>query len=549
MKHSWRKNTARLLGFAAAFAALSCGDRPTPTSPRTLAPGGASRAISDGAHNGNDDVWFLPPMVSSPAGKPGYGDAFAPNLPVVIKVLDVNQGNKILVGVTATTESVTDQLYQANWDTKNTTDNNPLADQYQVQVWIGTQMIAFADANLVANGSQVKNTAGDIVTLPDGRTLPIKVRVEQGWNCYNNSTCVSQVVPATIPTGTTVTVRTNDGKDWITFHGDGTTGSWNTDGVAAVVTVEDVSAQLGGTAAGCAQNLTRMVVDGHCIKITTDPEITLATSATVCMTLASYQDDWKLLKFDAGETTKFLGDPPAGACPTRAPTIGSASQSSNPLVRLASLVGNTLWRLVAPNIAYAFDLGVGGLLLSGDGFSYFAPGRPAQMNKLAGDNQSAPAGTVLPTAPTVQIVSTHHGSTVVGGATVTCTVTGGGGSVAGTGVAVESPSGTYTCPSWTLGTAGGTNTLVVTASNLDPTAAGGSATFTATGGAATSVAVTPATATVAIGQTVALTANVTVVGGASTAVAWSSSDPSKATVSAAGVVTGVSAGGPVTITA
>jgi hypothetical protein len=149
-------------------------------------------------------------------------------------------------------------------------------------------------------------------------------------------------------------------------------------------------------------------------------------------------------------------------------------------VRLASLVGNTLWRLVTPNIAYAFDLGVGGLLLSGDHFSYFAAGRPAQMNKIAGDNQSAPAGAALPTAPAVQIVTTHHGSTPVGGATVTCTPSAASGTVAGTGVAVEGPSGTYTCPSWTLGTTG-TNTLVVTASNLDPAAAGGSATFTATG--------------------------------------------------------------------
>jgi hypothetical protein len=485
MKPGSRKSLSRWLATAAAFVALSCTDRST-TSPRVIAPGIASRAISDGAHGGNDDVWFLPPMVASPVGQPGYGDAFAAGLPVTIKVVDLSLSNKVLAGVTATTMSLADQLYQANWDTKNTADNNPVGDNYEVQVWIGMTKIAWADANLVSSGSQLKNAAGDVVNLVDGRTLPIKVRIEQGWNCQNNSACVTQVVPATIPSGTTVTVKTNDGKDYLILHGADGTGIWNTGGVSAVVTIEDVSGQMNppNTPQGCAQSVTRMVVDGHCIKITTDPTIVLATSAVVCMTLPAFQTDWKLLKYNSGETTEFLDDPPAGVCPGAPATIGSASRSSNPLVRLASRVGNTLKDLITPRLAYAFDLGVGGTVSPGDGFSFFAAGRPAQMVKVAGDNQTALAGSVLPIAAQVQILTTHHHSVPIDTATVTCTVTAGNGTLAGgvlSDTATHGPSGIYTCPSWTLGAAGGANTLKVTANLLDTLPANGFATFAATG--------------------------------------------------------------------
>jgi hypothetical protein len=200
------------------------------------------------------------------------------------------------------------------------------------------------------------------------------------------------------------------------------------------------------------------------------------------MRLQSPPTDWKLLKYNVNETTKFLDDPPANVCPGGSPTIGSASRSTNPILALASRVGHALRDLVTPRLAYAFDLGVGGTIGAGDGFSFFAAGRPAQIVKVAGDNQTALPGSVLPIAPQVQILTTHHHSVPVGGATVTCTVTGGGGSLAlSTGLATETPPGTYTCPSWTLGAAVGTNTLNVTANILDPVPPSGTATFTATG--------------------------------------------------------------------
>jgi len=65
--------------------------------------------------------------------------------------------------------------------------------------------------------------------------------------------------------------------------------------------------------------------------------------------------------------------------------------------------------------------------------------------------------------------------------------------------------------------------------------------------APTGVTVTPETASIEVGETVNLSA-VVAPSGASQGVTWSSSDDTKATVSAGGVVTGVAAG-TATITA
>jgi len=475
MKSLSRKHLSQLLATAAAFAALSCSDRSTPTSPRSLVPRGSSKTISDGAHGGNPDVWFLPPMVPSPVGKPGYGNAFDPNVAVAIKIKDVTTNTYVVGAPSAVTVSLTDQLYQANWDTKNPVLS--LVDIYRVEVQVNGKTVAYADIDVVSAGQLKNATTGDVIALPDGRTLPIKVRIEQGLVlCANAATCTSTTVPASIATDTKV--QTPDGLNWITFPGGG---NWNNQGVAVVVTIEDVSSQFGNTPVGCAQGLTNVLTSTHCLQITTTPQITLSRGAVVCMTVPGYLTEWQMVKYSPTEQTQFLRDPPASTCPPNNIQIGSTNQASNPLIRLASRVGNALVRLVTPTLAYAFDLGVGGSIDAGGGFSFFAPGRPAQMQSVAGDNQSGLPGSVLPIAPAVQIVNTHHNSPV-GGAIVTCTVTAGGGSLAAqqSGQATENPTGTYTCPSWKLGTVAGTNTIKVTANILDAAETGGSVTFTAT---------------------------------------------------------------------
>src|SRR5262249_22260792 len=134
---------------------------------------------------------------------------------------------------------------------------------------------------------------GTQAALVGATALPIQFHIAK-LTCANTNSCAAQVVPSIIPAGTNVTVKTNDGNHWVTFSGDAA-GKWTTGGVPAVVTVEDVSDQLGGTPAACGQGITTMITQGHCVKITTVPEVILAAPAVVCLTLESFQHEWQLL--------------------------------------------------------------------------------------------------------------------------------------------------------------------------------------------------------------------------------------------------------------
>jgi Big-like domain-containing protein len=98
-------------------------------------------------------------------------------------------------------------------------------------------------------------------------------------------------------------------------------------------------------------------------------------------------------------------------------------------------------------------------------------GAPASITKTAGDAQSAPAGTAVAIPPSVTVKDAN--GNVVAGASVTFSVTAGGGSVTG-GSQTTNSSGVATVGSWTLGPTAGANSLSATVGST-------SAAFTATG--------------------------------------------------------------------
>jgi Big-like domain-containing protein len=112
-------------------------------------------------------------------------------------------------------------------------------------------------------------------------------------------------------------------------------------------------------------------------------------------------------------------------------------------------------------------------------------GSATTLAKVAGDNQTATSGTLVPVAP--QVLATDQFGNPVGGVSVMFAVASGGGSATGTGPTTNG-SGLAAVGSWTLGPLAGTNTLTATATGL----AGSPATFTATGtiGGATKLALT-----------------------------------------------------------
>jgi adhesin/invasin len=103
-------------------------------------------------------------------------------------------------------------------------------------------------------------------------------------------------------------------------------------------------------------------------------------------------------------------------------------------------------------------------------------GVPANLAKVAGDAQSAPAGTAVAVAPQVKVTDAF--GTAVSGVSVTFAVASGGGSVTGATTTTNS-SGLASVGSWTLGATAGSNSLTATVASLP------AVTFTATGTAVT----------------------------------------------------------------
>ncbi|MGV3710443.1 MAG: Ig-like domain-containing protein [Gemmatimonas sp.] len=100
-----------------------------------------------------------------------------------------------------------------------------------------------------------------------------------------------------------------------------------------------------------------------------------------------------------------------------------------------------------------------------------------------------------------------------------------------------------------LVTAVAAGSATITARSTANTNAAGTAAVTVAAPTVTAIAVSPTSASIYSGTTQQLVATVTADAGANSAVTWTSSNTSIASVSATGLVTGVAIGGPVTITA
>ena len=170
---------------------------------------------------------------------------------------------------------------------------------------------------------------------------------------------------------------------------------------------------------------------------------------------------------------------------------------------------------------------------------------------VSGDGQSATVGTELPQPVVVKVV-TSRGFPVPGKLLNFRVIEGGGSVFAGSGITnFEGIAQDY----WTLGARPGLNVLEVRA--IDPVTGAkqvfGHFEATGTPIPVASVVVSPASASVVERGTRQLTATLYDAAGNELTdgreVSWTSSNEAIATVSSTGLVTGVVAGGPVTITA
>lgn len=142
--------------------------------------------ISDAAHGGIAHFYFLPPMVSAPTPQ----GTFDPGVSPVVEICEWN-GSSCAGTPLATFSTVTgpgsetvrldaaDELYIVNWHTDQFTLS--AGSTYRIRVSVAGAAVAYADVQLFPTAGSAKNAStGDVIALIDGKTLPIKFRIELG---------------------------------------------------------------------------------------------------------------------------------------------------------------------------------------------------------------------------------------------------------------------------------------------------------------------------------------------------------------------------------
>jgi hypothetical protein len=190
--------TVRYLVLAAGAAfALGCGDHAT-----TSTGAAPLTAISDGSSGGNAHFFFLPPLVAN-AGA-GANDASV-DPAVVICEWDGSVCTQTLatfttdITTTTTTQPGNSETVRrgadhfiVNWHTRGF--DLDAASTYRICVKVGSAELGFADVDVVNSGSELKGVGGGFIPLIDGRTLPIKFRIEEGA-LPSSVTCVGGTGP------------------------------------------------------------------------------------------------------------------------------------------------------------------------------------------------------------------------------------------------------------------------------------------------------------------------------------------------------------------
>lgn len=176
-------------------ALAACND---PTIPRRIATPSdsltARPTIVDGAHSGNAHFYFLPPLVSNPRFTGVSDDTQSPT--VVVCELKSENGNVGCLGIVAQfgrgdgsspgdiTYDATAGQYHVDWKTDQCVDGPctlDVAKTYRLRVLVGAYELGHADLDVVSSGKELKNVeTGEYIGLVEGRTLPIKFRIENG---------------------------------------------------------------------------------------------------------------------------------------------------------------------------------------------------------------------------------------------------------------------------------------------------------------------------------------------------------------------------------
>ena len=433
-----------------------------------------SRSISDGTYAlGNPDFFFLPPMVKNPSSSPNWtAGAFNGTLHPVVHICEMTGTTEATATLTttcsdlATSVSLTDEQYSVNWPVPSSS-----TVFYRLSVVVGTKVLGWADVETATNASQLKNvTTGEYVPLVDGRTLPVKFRIERYALCDVPGTgpCASSTVDLSSGGTVSTTVVANGLPAGITIPaGAGTT--------STTITVQS-----------CPDLPLDSPLFGTCVRITADPALPpsgFAAAATVfiCDVNDASVGSRIVDHAQAERITIHRLDPgvegPVITALPHAPACGEPIASAEGSMRglLAALrrgsvgaAAHEVLSMLAPKPLYAarfIDLGGGGFTSELSDFQFALPSKMEQVEGT--DGRSVLSGTSL--SPSVKVTdlggepvagaivhffsSTGTGGTAVptgadGMATVPWVISSGGNvlSVSGRGIAAPNSNGPRSSP-------------------------------------------------------------------------------------------------------
>jgi len=171
------------LGLLLLLFTASCSEDGITTGPGH--PGDALHAISDGAHEGTEGFYFLPPMVK----KPAYSGAFDATLSPVVEIcespvcMEIHASFSMTDGFGSELVRLDEDAehYKVNWHTDQT--GTEVGHTYRVRVSVAGVVLGFVDIMMAGNGKEARNTiTDDVIGLVDGRTLPITFRIEERFS-------------------------------------------------------------------------------------------------------------------------------------------------------------------------------------------------------------------------------------------------------------------------------------------------------------------------------------------------------------------------------
>ena len=363
------KTVARLTLAAGAVLVCAC----TSENPQQPLSEPLRASFSDGAHAGNPDFFFLPPLFKSPTTNPNYEpNAFNEDVRPTVEICELDPlttppvcGPTIKTFAAAeVTRDVANQQYQVNWKTDES--HLVVTNEYRIRVLLGAVELGYADVDPVSSGSQLKNVnTGEFIGLVDGRTLPIKFRVEDGAACFGGACNSKTIVLA--QGGFVVLESTGDRVD---------------------IPAQQSNQIVNVTVEQCDDIDVDLPVFGNCLRVTADPPLAaplfpLAT-VSICsldpLTLPLSHEQSELLSLhrqDAEAVTALQHSGDFCTAPIGRREDAPTNFAARSLRALRDLTASIFKPAMLHASSIVLDVGQGGQT---DGFSDFQFALPSQIN-------------------------------------------------------------------------------------------------------------------------------------------------------------------------